>query len=73
MCPQNVTVFARKLRLSIHPDIINKDVPEDRLRAEGWHNVELTIADFVQWTGIGFPNISWAVTSRPPTWMPAQP
>ena len=40
--------LARKLRLSVHPDIIDRNVPDARLWAEGWHNVELTVAELVQ-------------------------
>jgi hypothetical protein len=48
MCPQNVTVFVRKLRVSVQPDIIDRDVPEDRLWADGWNNVEFTVDEFIQ-------------------------
>ena len=55
MCPQNVTVFVRKLRVSVQPDIIDRDVPEDRLWAEGWNNVEFTVDEFVQSIRSGRP------------------
>jgi hypothetical protein len=48
MCPHNVAVFVRELRVSVQPDIIDRNVPEDRLRAEGWHNVEFSVDEFVQ-------------------------
>jgi hypothetical protein len=40
-----VNFFRRKLRVSVHPDIVDKDVPEGRLYVSGWANVELTIAE----------------------------
>jgi hypothetical protein len=55
MCPQNVTGFVRKLRVSVQPDIIDRDVPEDRLWAEGWNNVEFTVDEFVQSIRSGRP------------------
>jgi hypothetical protein len=46
----------RKLRLSVQPDIIDREVPEDRrLYAEGWQNVEYTVDEFVQWIKSGRP------------------
>ncbi len=55
MCPQNVTVFVRKLRVSVQPDIIDRDAPEDRLWAEGWNNVEFTVDEFVRSIRSGRP------------------
>ena len=50
-----MTVFVRKLRVSVQPDIIDRDVPEDRLWAEGWNNVEFTVDEFVQSIKSGRP------------------
>ncbi len=50
-----LSTLRRKLRLSIHPDIIDKSVPEAVLYAEGWENVELTPEELAQSVKSGRP------------------
>jgi hypothetical protein len=38
----------RKLRVSIHPDIVNKELANERLRVLGWQNRELTIEELIE-------------------------
>jgi len=40
-----LSTLVRRLRLSVHPDIIDKDVYENRHYVEGWTNVELTVEE----------------------------
>ena len=42
-----MSIFQRKLRVSVHRGIVDRNAPEDRLYAEGWENVELTIDELV--------------------------
>ena len=47
--------FRRKLRVSVHRGIVDKNVPENRLFAEGWENVELTPEELVESIKNGHP------------------
>jgi len=50
-----VNTLRRKLRVSVHRGIVDKNVPEDRLYAEGWENVELTPEELIESVKNGHP------------------
>ena len=53
-----LSTLRRKLRLSVHPDILDKYVPDKRLYTTGWKNVELTAEELVQSIKNGHPYCS---------------
>ena len=50
-----MNTLRRKLRVSVHHGIVDKKVPEERLYAEGWENVELTPEELVECVKDGHP------------------
>jgi hypothetical protein len=50
-----LNTFSRKLRLSVHPGIVDRHVPDNRLYAEGWQNVETTPEELVRSIKEGHP------------------
>jgi hypothetical protein len=50
-----LNTFSRKLRLSVHPDIVDRDVPDSRFYVQGWKNVTLTPEELVRSIKEGHP------------------
>jgi hypothetical protein len=50
-----LSTLHRRLLLSVHPDIVDKDVSNNRLYSEGWKNVELTPEDLAHSIKDGHP------------------